>query len=114
MRAHMTLRKLVLIAPVVLAVVLISLPGQASTMLFGQVELTDEPRVDLFFDLAKQDPQIPCSIKRTLPRLVLVGTDNRMRRLVWKRMLRQELFYADRVELDRVEKLASKCNMPIR
>ncbi len=91
------------------------LPVVASTQtLFGQVEVLNTPRIEEFEDLVRSDFTLPCWVKQSMPRLVRVAHDPRLRVIVWHRMCRQELYEASSKTLTHIEHLADICNMPLR
>lgn len=94
--------------------ILFAKPAESTTCLSAYIELTDEPRVELFVDLVKADCKIACNVRSSLHRLIFVASNQKMRRKVWRRMLRNELEFADRTSLTHVENLANACNMPLR
>ena len=87
--------------------------ASASQMLFGQVECCEEARTDQFEYLIRKDRELPCWVKVAIPRLTRVASDQKLRTVVWKRMCRQELFYANQKQLDHIKELADSCNMSL-
>jgi hypothetical protein len=88
--------------------------ARANTCLSARIEVTNQPRIELFADLVSNDRRIACNVRGSLHRLISVANDQKMRHKVWKRMLRQELKFTERATLTHLEKLADACNMSLR
>lgn len=89
-------------------------PAAHSTItLQGRIEAQDAPQVEQFSNMIAEDHRLPCWVKSSMPRLIRVAHDSKMRVLVWKRMCREELMRADSKMLAHIESLAQSCNMPL-
>src|SRR5438477_7040993 len=72
--------------------------GAPRVVLQGRVEYRDDPpvaevvsRVEAFENAVRQDCSFPCEVHFAMHRLVRVAHDENLRKIVWKRMQRQEL-----------------------
>ena len=73
----------------------------------------NSPRIGEFQYAVDLDPGIPHQVKNCLERLLNVGSDAHMRKLVWRRMTHEELQFVSTKPLRRVEALAELYNMPL-
>lgn len=81
-------------------------------MLFGSVEYDAVPQLDEFAQ-KMDEVGMPCVVKASLPRLLRVANDPKMRRKVWKRMKSEELYWVSAHDLAKVEAIAAACDMPL-
>lgn len=83
-------------------------------MLQGGVSCSDGPRVDTFEELVMNDSRTPCEARNALQRLLTVAKNDSLRKVVWQRMLREELRWVDEKRLQHIEQHAIACAMPIK
>lgn len=84
------------------------------TVLQGGVSCDDGPRVDSFEELVMNDSRTPCEARNAMQRLLTVAKNESLRKVVWKRMLEQELRWVDEKRLKHIEEHAVACAMPIK
>lgn len=89
-------------------------PSAVKLLLQAHIEYEAVPQVGAFAEKVACDPDIPCTAKNDLNRLIRVAHSPDMRQVVWKRMQRQEFLWLSGCQLRHIEALAADCDMPLR
>lgn len=98
----------------IVATISVAGPALASPTLECGISCNDGPRIDHFQDLVTNDSRTPCEARNSLPRLLNVARNETLRKVVWQRMLKQELRWVDERRLKHIEEFAVACEMPIK
>ncbi len=96
------------------AIVLAAPVSADPVVLSGRVSCDEGPRVDTFEELVFNDSRTPCEARNALPRLLTAAKNESLRKVVWQRMLKQELRWVDGKKLKHIEEIAVACAMPIK
>lgn len=79
----------------------------------NQSYVAEVPQVDLFKMKVLAIDSLPCQVRVSLGRLTRVAYDPNLRRIVWKRMMTQELWLVSSKNLRKMEAIAEECRMPL-
>lgn len=84
-----------------------------TTLLVGGIAYDGNPDIERFNSLIDHH-QIPCCFRESLSRLVRAAYAPELRRTVWKRIVRENVFVIDRKTQRMIERAALEANMPLK
>ncbi len=87
---------------------------ETQKLLKGTVDVDDSPRVAEFQDALNNDRSLPCYMSEEFRRLVRLAHSPELRKILWKRMNREELLWLKKCHKAHIEELAQMCNVPLR